>query len=57
MRCAGSACCWWAQAKTGRGGAQLRDVTPVSPLSVLLFGGPLAVRHAEAAVVVDGWIR
>ncbi|KAF5835639.1 P-loop containing nucleoside triphosphate hydrolase protein [Dunaliella salina] len=35
----------------------LRDVTPVSPISLMLFGGPLTVLHQEGAVLVDGWIR
>ncbi|KAG2502148.1 hypothetical protein HYH03_000635 [Edaphochlamys debaryana] len=33
----------------------LRDVTVVSPLTLLLFGGPtMAIAHAEGAVVVGG---
>jgi hypothetical protein len=35
----------------------LRDVTPVSPMALLLFGGPLKVLHEEGAVLVDGWAR
>ena len=35
----------------------LRDVTPVSPMAVLLFGGALQVLHAEGVVMVDGWVR
>lgn len=38
------------QVKTAR--LFLRDVTAVSPLSLLLFGGPLTVLHAEGAVLV-----
>ena len=34
----------------------LRDCTIVSPASILLFGGDLAVDHAAAKVTVDGWI-
>ncbi|GLI66501.1 hypothetical protein VaNZ11_010328 [Volvox africanus] len=30
----------------------LRDVTAISPLSMMLFGGPLTVLHAEGAVLV-----
>ncbi|GFR43276.1 hypothetical protein Agub_g4340, partial [Astrephomene gubernaculifera] len=30
----------------------LRDVTAVSPLTLLLFGGPLTLFHAEGAVLV-----
>ena len=43
--------------------AFLRDVTAVSPIAVCLFGGSgsgsgcLEVRHAERALVVDGWLR
>jgi len=43
------------QVKTSR--TFLRDVTPVSPISLMLFGGPLTVIHQEGAVLVDGWIR
>ena len=48
--------------------AFLRDATAVSPMAVCLFGGGggggssgsgcyLEVRHAERALVVDGWLR
>ncbi|KXZ48157.1 hypothetical protein GPECTOR_30g253 [Gonium pectorale] len=32
----------------------LRDVTAVSPLSLLLFGGPITVLHTEGAVLLGG---
>ncbi|GAX74754.1 hypothetical protein CEUSTIGMA_g2201.t1 [Chlamydomonas eustigma] len=35
----------------------LRDVTPVSPMALLLFGGSLQVMHTEGVVLVDGWVR
>lgn len=43
------------QVRTAR--AFLRDVTPVSPAALLLFGGGLEVKHEEGAVVVGGWAR
>eukprot|EP00798_Chlamydomonas_sp_ICE-L_P014356 gene14356-20353_t len=35
----------------------LRDVTPVSPMALLIFGGPLRVIHQEGIVVVGDKIR
>ena len=34
----------------------LRDTSCISPYALLLFGGALAVDHANAAVDIDGWI-
>jgi hypothetical protein len=34
-------------------GVYLRDITPVTPFAMLLFGGELVVK--EGSVVVDGW--
>lgn len=52
-------CCtaasWSSQVKTSR--VFLRDCTPVSPLSLLLLGGPLTVIHDRGVVLVSGWIR
>lgn len=50
--CTHAAC---VQVKTSR--IFLRDVTPVPPLALLLFGGPLRVLHGEGAVLVSGWLR
>lgn len=35
----------------------VHDVTVVSPKLLLLFGGPLTVRHQDGIVAVDNWIR
>ena len=35
----------------------LRDVTPVSPMAVLLFGGRLQIIHTEGVILVNDWIR
>lgn len=56
MEVASHPCCsFTSQIKTSR--TFLRDVTPVSPISLMLFGGPLTVMHQEGTVLVDGWIR
>lgn len=43
------------QVKTSR--TFLRDCSVASPVSLLLFGGELEVKHAEGYVLIDGWIR
>ena len=43
------------QVTTGR--TFLRDCTVVSPMTLLLFGGELDVKHEEGLVFIDGWIR
>ena len=45
----------YAQVQTSR--VFLRDVTPVSPMALLLFGGPLRVLHEDGVVVVGGRTR
>lgn len=42
------------QVKTHR--LMLRDCTVVSPLSLLLFGGAIKVKHGSAEVSIDDWI-
>lgn len=43
------------QMKTSR--TFIRECSIVSPLSLLLFGGSLEVRHADGITLVDGWLR
>lgn len=45
------------KSSTVPGRVHLREVTPVSPMALLLFGGPLKVLHQEGVVLVDGWVR
>lgn len=33
------------------------DCTVVSPLTVMLFGGGLSIKHEEGFVMIDEWIR
>jgi hypothetical protein len=35
----------------------IRDCSVVSGMALLLFGGPLAVLHEEAQLLVGGWLR
>merc|ERR1711924_277064 len=35
----------------------VRDVTPVPPLALALFGGPLAAESRTGVLIVDGWIE
>ena len=35
----------------------LRDTTPVTPFTLLLFGGAIQVQHSTGAVTVDKWIQ
>ncbi|KAF2665232.1 P-loop containing nucleoside triphosphate hydrolase protein [Microthyrium microscopicum] len=51
---------FWERFASGEGDRSkpyARGVTPVNVLSVLLFGGPLAVDTLGRGVVVDGWIN
>ena len=47
--------CMMPQMRTSR--TFLRDVSIVSPMSLLLFGGSLSVVHEEGYVLVDNWLR
>jgi hypothetical protein len=35
----------------------LRDVTVVSPMALLLFGGRIEVHHSAGYVLLDGWLK
>ncbi|KMZ65249.1 hypothetical protein ZOSMA_32G00330 [Zostera marina] len=35
----------------------LRDITIVSPYSILLFGGSISVQHQAGIVTIDGWLK
>ncbi|RLM75014.1 ATP-dependent RNA helicase DHX36 [Panicum miliaceum] len=35
----------------------LRDTSVISPYSLLLFGGSMAIQHQTGVVVIDGWLR
>lgn len=37
--------------------AYIKDITEVSPISLLLFGGRIDVQYFNGIVTVDGWIR
>ncbi|CAH2034642.1 unnamed protein product, partial [Thlaspi arvense] len=34
-----------------------RDITIVSPLSILLFSGSIYVHHQSGSVTIDGWLK
>ena len=52
--------CTLASLQVGSGGADaktyVRDVTAVSPLALLLFGGEVEVHHDQGTVTIDGQI-
>ncbi|XP_072970121.1 DExH-box ATP-dependent RNA helicase DExH7, chloroplastic isoform X2 [Typha angustifolia] len=35
----------------------LRDTTIISPYSILLFGGSMAIQHQTGLVIIDGWLK
>jgi hypothetical protein len=48
-------CCYHEMVKTSK--TYVRDLTPVSPLALLLFGGKLDVYQTHGICTVDGWLK
>lgn len=48
-------CCFFEIVKTSK--MYVRDITPVSPVSLLLFGGALKIFHEAGVITVDEWLK
>ena len=48
-------CCFHEIMKTSK--MYIRDMTPISPVALLLFGGAIKVYHEKEVITVDEWLR